>query len=256
MPSLPAGNWQPSVSRDMPSRMKAAVKAEDHRIAVYGRFIDATLFRSDIASDKHPVPGILLLHEAFGVTSQIKEDAKELAGLGYGVLVPDLYSETGAARYCIRQFITEAGMKNRSSNPAVHELFHVLDYLETLPCIDRERIGAVGMCLTGGFILHLARRPELKAPVIFHHSLGLAGAGVSPRAAAQVRHTIQGHYVTNDLFCPKARQEALRDLLGDKLDYHLYPGAKHGLRSVDRNTRAGQEAWEKTKAFFAEHLAG
>ncbi len=228
---------------------------EKHRIAVYGRSINATLYRPATASKDDPAPGILFLQEIFGVIDPLIRDARELAGMGYAVLVPDLYSEMGAIRFCIREFFTAAGINNRPGNPALKEIFHVLDYLESLDTVDRERIGAIGMCLTGGFILHLARRPELKAPVVYHHSLGLTGAGIPADDARQVVNTVQGHYVPNDLFCPRSKQDQLKGLLGEKLDFHFYPEGHHGLRSRDRNTPEGKLAWERTKTFFREHLA-
>ncbi len=231
------------------------ITTQKHRIAVYGRTIEASLYRPATAGRTSPVPGILFLHEIFGVTRQVTADVLELAGLGYAVLAPDLYSDMGATRFCIREFFNEAGVKNRSDNPALQEVFTVLDYLKTLDGVDAGRIGAVGMCLTGGFIIHLAKRPELKAPVIFHHSLGLFGAGAPRRDVAGVQNTIQAHFVPNDLFCPKLKQENLKNALGEKLEVHFHPDGHHGLRSRDRNRPAGREAWTLTKEFFRQHLA-
>ena len=142
----------------------------------------------------------------------MKEDARDLAASGYAVLVPDLYSEMGVARFCIREFFTAAGQENRpGGHPALDEVFATLDYLERIEGVDPSRIGAIGQCLTGGFALHLARRPEVKAPVVYHHSLGLRGAGIPEADAAQIQNQIQGHYAENDpLFCPRARQERLK----------------------------------------------
>ncbi len=236
------------------------VITEEHSIAVYGRMIKGTLYRPVLAASParpgrpKPVPGILYLHEIFGVIDGYVADARELASLGFAVLLPDLYSGIGAMKFCIREFFTEAGLKNTSDNPALKEIFHVLDYLETIDGVDRTRIGAMGACLTGGFILHLARRPELKAPVVYHHSLGLTGAGIPPQDALNVQNRIQGHYVPNDLFCSRAKQEKLQELLGTRLEHHLYPEGHHGLRSRDRDTESGKLAWERTKAFFTEQL--
>jgi carboxymethylenebutenolidase len=203
-----------------------------------------------------PYPGILLLMELYGVRSWLLADSRDLATEGYAVLVPDLYSEMGALRFCLRQFFHQAGRTNANETrqAALREVFAILEYLKTLPAVDAERLGALGQCLTGGFALHLARRPDVKAPVVYHHSLGVTGAGIDPADAAEIRQVIQGHFVQPDPFCPRARQARLRWLLGDRLDYHLHPDVGHGLRSLFRNTVEGRATWQQTKAFFAAHL--
>lgn len=232
----------------------SAVEKHKHRIDTGERKIDAALYRP--AGGRTPLPGILYLHEAFGVRKYVREDARELAGEGYAVFVPDLFSEIGALRFCVREFMTKAGRENRSGgHPALDEVFVVLDYFEHLEGVDRTRVGCIGQCLTGGYVLHLARRPEMKAPVLYHHSLGTRGAGVSRKDAEKIRHTVQGHFAENDpVFCPRQRVEKLRSLLGEKLDYHEHPNVGHGLRSRFRDTPEGREAWTQTKAFFREHL--
>ena len=203
-----------------------------------------------------PYPGILLLMELYGVRSWLLADARDLAAEGYTVLVPDLYSEMGLLRFCIRQFFSQAGRANanETQQEALREVFAILDHFTQLPQVDGQRIGALGQCLTGGFALHLARRSEVKAPVVYHHSLGMTGAGIDPADAAEIRQVVQGHFVQPDPFCPRARQERLRQLLGDRLDSHLHSGVGHGLRSVFRNTVEGRLTWKQTKDFFATHL--
>lgn len=226
---------------------------ETLRIPVGTRSVNAMLFSQ---AGAHRRPGILLLMELYGVRSWLLEDARDLAAESYAVLVPDLYSEMGLLRFCIRQFFSQAGRANanETQQEALREVFTILDHFAQLPQVDGQRIGALGQCLTGGFALHLARRPEVKAPVVYHHSLGITGAGIDPVDAVEIRQVVQGHFVQPDLFCPRARRERLRQLLGDHLDYHLHPGVGHGLRSVFRSTVEGRAAWQQTKDFFAAHL--
>jgi carboxymethylenebutenolidase len=223
------------------------------RIPVGTRSVNAMLFSQ---AGAHRRPGILLLMEFCGVRSWLLEDARDLAAESYAVLVPDLYSDLGRLRFCIRQFFHQAGRTNANETrqEALREVFAILEHLKTLPAVDAERLGALGQCLTGGFALHLARRSDVKAPVVYHHSLGVTGAGIDPADAAEIRQVIQGHFVQPDPFCPRARQERLCHVLGERLDYHLHPGVGHGLRSVFRNTVEGRLTWQQTKEFFAAHL--
>lgn len=228
---------------------------ETLRIGVGARSIHAHLFHPTGAGRS---PGILFLMEVYGVRPWVLADARDLAAEGYAVLVPDLYSEMGGLRFCLRQFFNATGRSNanETEQEALREVFAILEHLKTLPAVDAERIGALGQCLTGGFALHLARRPDVKAPVVYHHSLGITGAGIDSADAAEIRQVVQGHFVQRDPFCPRTRQVRLRRLLGDHLDYHLHPGFGHGLRSLLRHTVEGQLTWQQTKDFFAAQLKG
>ena len=73
--------------------------------------------------------------------------------------------------------------------------------------------------------------------------------------AADVRHTVQGHFAGDDpVLCPPRRRRELEAQLGERAEFYVYPGVGHGLRSVFRYTAAAEVAWTRTLAFFAEHL--
>jgi carboxymethylenebutenolidase len=167
----------------------SAIVEDTMRIPVGTRSIEAHFIRPTGAG---PYPGILLLMELYGVRSWLLADARDLATEGYVVLVPNLYSGTGALRFCLRQFFTQAALvnANETRQAALREVFTVLEHLKTLPAVDAERLGTLGQCLTGGFALHLARRSDVKAPVVYHHSLGVTGAGIDPADAAEIRQVI------------------------------------------------------------------
>jgi len=200
-----------------------------------------------------PHPGVLLLHELFGLTSNVRADARELAREGYLVLAPDLYSG-GMGRYCMRFFFSRQALANKSDAEPVAEIHHLLDHLKADPGCN-GMIGMIGMCLTGGFVLHMAKRDDLAAPVVYHHGFGVGGSGISDRDAAEIQTTIQGHFLAEDRICPRSKIEALAAQLGDRLEVNLYPAAGHGLRSALRHTAHSDEAWSRTLAFLREQLA-
>ena len=179
------------------------LQEETLRIGVGARSIHAHLFHPTGAGRS---PGILFLMEVYGVRPWVLADARDLAAEGYAVLVPDLYSEMGGLRFCLRQFFNAAGRTNanETEQEALREVFAILEHLKTLPAVDAERIGALGQCLSGGFALHLARRPDVKAPVVYHHSLGITAAGIKsggrgrnsagrPRALCPARSVLSSH---------------------------------------------------------------
>ena len=198
-------------------------------------------------------PGILYLHELFGLLDVYRKDAEELARRGYLVYLPDMYSGK-KINYCVRSMVHEAGRNNRSDNPLLEEVNHLLDQLKREPNCN-GKLGMIGMCLTGGFVIHCAMREDMEAPVIYHHSFGLEGAGLptaeEPRLVNVKR--MQGHFSKGDIFCPAKRRNRLKVLLEDRLESHLYP-APHGFRSVSRGSKSGAKVWERTLRFFEDHL--
>jgi carboxymethylenebutenolidase len=221
-------------------------------VAVGRRTVDAEIYRPP---GKGPWPGVLLLHELFGLTDNVRADARDLAAHGYLTMAPDLYSADGITRYCMRVFFSPDGLLNREAAEPVAEVHRLLDELKAHPDCN-GKLGMIGMCLTGGFVLHMARRDDLAAPVIYHHAFGLRGPGVDRTALGAVKGPIQGHFAEQDkLLCPKSRVDALAKELGGRLEQHWYGGAGHGLRSSFRDTPAGKAAWQSTLGFLSAHLA-
>lgn len=227
-------------------------RVEDVKIPHQGRSFAGKLF---LPAGTAPVPGILFLHEILGLRDYVIRDCGDLCAEGYAVLAPDLFSMFGAARYCFRQFFNGAALTNRADNPALAEVRSCIEFLRSVERVDRERLGMYGACLTGGYVLHMAKRPDMLAPVVYHHSLGLRGSGIPDADAREIRQTIQGHFSERDtIFCPKRRSDALRGQLGDRLEYHWHPGLSHGIRARHADDEEGKRAWETTKAFFRRRL--
>ncbi len=128
------------------------------------------------AEKSEKVPAILLLHELFGVLDVYREDAQDLADRGYLVYVPNLFSG-GAVKYCIRAMVSKAGRINAADSDVNQEIHVLLDALKADPR-SNGRLGMLGQCLTGGYVIQMAKREDMLAPVVYHHSLGIQGAGV------------------------------------------------------------------------------
>lgn len=218
--------------------------------AVGRRTIDVEYYRP---TGDGPWPGVLLLHELFGLTSQVRADARHLAREGFLVAAPDLYTG-GMRRYCMKFFFSREALANRADAEPAREIHALLDRLAEHPACN-GRLGMIGMCLTGGFVLQMARRPDLLAPVVYHHSFGVGGSGISDGDAAAIGRVVQGHFAADDrVLCSPARVEALSRQLGDRLEVNVYAGVGHGLRSQFRHTAQSEEAWARTIAFFRENL--
>ena len=230
---------------------QSGVLHERRQFQIQGRALEVQVFYPDT---DQPAPGILYLHDIFGVLKVFEEDARELARLGYVVYLPNLFSGQ-AIRYCIRTLVTSSARNNAKDSPLLAEIAELLDLLKAEPTCN-ARLGVLGQCLTGGFVIQSALRSDVDAPVIYHHSFGQQGAGIPPKEQGSLQsiETIQGHWSSlPDPFCPAKRRDKLKYLLGDRLDDHTYP-IPHGFRSSSRSTDSAQLAWKRTLEFFDEQL--
>lgn len=198
-----------------------------------------------------PVAGILLLHELYGLLDCYREDAADLASRGYLVYVPDLYSGN-PVRYCIRALVNAAGLENRADNPLNLEIGNLVDQLKADPLCN-GRLGILGACLTGGFVLQMAKRDDMLAPVVYHHSLGIRGSGVPSNESLDSVKRLQGHWAKIDPLCPAGRRNALQAQLGERLERHEY-NIPHGFRSISRSLPESKLVWQRTIDFFNKHL--
>lgn len=224
---------------------------ERRQCQIQGRTMTLDVYRPD---NQKLVPGILYLHDIFGLLEVCHTDARELASLGYAVYLPDLFSGQ-AIRYCIRSVVISSARNNAADSPLLAEVFELLDQLKAETYCN-GRLGVLGQCLSGGFVIQSALRKDVDAPVIYHHSFGQQGAGIPLVEESNLLgiEAVQGHWSSlPDPFCPAKRRDKLKSLLGDRLDDHTYP-IPHGFRTSSRSTDSAKLAWKRTLEFFDQQL--
>lgn len=206
------------------------------------------------SAGKAKAPGILFLHDLTGLQKANHKAAEILAAEGYNVLLPDLYSEMGQPKYCVRFLFDEYIRNNHPDfNEPLHEIMEIIDHFKTFDEVDDQELGMVGQCLTGGFVLHAAIRPEMKAPVVFHHSFGRKGSGIPSACSSLIRNKVQGHYVHLDPFCPPGRIKKLEKELGENLEHYMY-WLPHGIPHLFFNSKQGRKAFDRMLQFFHKQL--
>ncbi len=217
------------------------------------RTMDAFLYE---ASSGEKRPGIVFLPDLTGIQKSTHKSARILSEEGnYHVLIPDLYSGgTGMQKYCM-QFFMNALVRNNepTGNVPLAEFFEILDQFKEFEQVEEDNIGVVGQCLTGGFVLHAAIRPEVKAPVVFHHSFGMKGSGIPKGCSSLIQNKIQGHFAYIDPACPVWRVKQLESELQDKLETNWY-ALPHGIPHLFFNNEQGKKAFGKMADFFKEQL--
>src|SRR5438270_5078269 len=112
---------------------------------------------------KGPFPGIVVIHEWWGLNDWIKEEASKLADQGYVTLAIDLYRGKVATTPEEAHEIMRGVPEDRANR----DLEASFQYLASQPDIKQDRIGAIGWCMGGGYALDLAlEEPKLAADVI------------------------------------------------------------------------------------------
>jgi len=199
-----------------------------------------------------PHPGVVVIHEAYGLNENIKDIAGRFADNGYAALAVDLFGGRNRA-ICMTRYMT--GMLIGSVDRyGISDLKAALTHLAALPEVDGERIGAIGFCMGGGFAIAWACTDErLKAIAPFY------GANPRPLDAVKRACPVVGSYPEKDFTAGAGRalDQAL-EANGIAHDIKIYPGAGHSFfndRGRAYNKPAADDSWTRVLSFFGEHLA-
>jgi carboxymethylenebutenolidase len=220
----------------------------DHSILKGGGF----LALPDAAGDGHGShPGVVVIHEAYGLNDNIKDITRRFAESGYVALAVDLFADRNKA-LCMARYM--AGMLRGSvDRPGVPDLKLALSHLMTLPEVDPQRVGAIGFCMGGSFAIAWACTDErLKAIAPFYAS------NPKPLAEAVARLCpVVGSYPGRD-FTARAGRDLAAELTRRQIehDIKIYPDARHSFFSPGRsfNEAAAADSWKRVMEFFSAHL--
>jgi carboxymethylenebutenolidase len=196
-------------------------------------------------------PGVVVIHEAYGLNENIKEIAQRFAAEGYAALAVDLFS--GANRVVCMFRLTSGLLFNSLHHRGIRDLRHALDFLAQQPGVDGGRLGAIGFCLGGGLAIAWACTDERLCAIAPFY-------GMNPRPLAAVARAcpIVGSYPEKDFTAAAGRQlDRELDRYGIPHDIKIYPAAKHSFfndRGARYQAEAAQDSWRRVLAFFEEHV--
>ncbi|MGC1371322.1 MAG: dienelactone hydrolase family protein [Candidatus Sulfotelmatobacter sp.] len=202
---------------------------------------------------KGPFPGIIVIHEWWGLNDWVKEQAAKLADQGYEALAIDLYrGRVGTTPEEAHEI-----MRGVPEDRAKRDLSAAFDYLVSQPNVKKNRIGAIGWCMGGGYALDVAlEKPTLAADVINYGHLA-----TDPQALKKINAPILGLFGAQDKgITPDDvhKFEAQMKQLGKKIEIKIYDDAGHAFENP--NNKAGYrpadaaDAWQRTVAFLSENL--
>ena len=202
---------------------------------------------------KGPFPGIVVIHEWWGLNDWVKEQAAKLAGEGYAALAIDLYRGKVATTADEAHEI----MRGVPEDRAKRDLQAAYEFLSSQPNVKADRIGAIGWCMGGGYALDLAlEQPKLAADVINYGHLA-----TDPAAISRINAPILGLFGALDRGITPDDVKAFgatMDKAGKKIDVTIYPDAGHAFENPNNKDgyRAADaaDAWNKTVNFLASTL--
>lgn len=178
-------------------------------------------------------PGIIMVHEWWGITQHIHDEAHRLAQAGYTVFIADMY---GGAKTADNPNDAGALMDSVMDNPQKMEsrFKAAREQLAKQPTVDPSRIGAVGYCFGGAVVINAARAgADLKGVVGFHASLGLNTPAPAPGEVKAKVLILNG---ADDPFVKKEEYAKLEsDLNAANAQYKViqYPGAVHAFTNPE-----------------------
>ncbi|HTZ96106.1 MAG TPA: dienelactone hydrolase family protein [Terriglobales bacterium] len=200
-----------------------------------------------------PFPGIVVIHEWWGLNDWVKEQADKISDLGYVTLAIDLYRGKVATTPEEAHEI----MRGVPEDRAKRDLHAAVEFLKAQPNVQTDRLGAIGWCMGGGYALDVAlQEPTLKADVINYGHLA-----TDPQSIAQINASILGLFGAQDRGIPvedvKKFEQTLKQQ-GKKVEIVIYPDAGHGFENPNNKDgyRAADtaDAWQHTVKFFAATL--
>ncbi|HLC65789.1 MAG TPA: dienelactone hydrolase family protein [Candidatus Nanoarchaeia archaeon] len=199
-------------------------------------------------------PGVIMIHEWWGLNDNIKTMAKLLAQEGYVVLAVDLYE--GKVATTSEEAGSLAGTARANPEQAVANMQDAASFLRGLPNVDGSKIASVGWCFGGGQSLQLAISGEkLAATVIYYGSLTDDREKLS-----SIAWPVLGIFGEEDTSIPVSSVNAFEkslNALGIENEIFIYPGVGHAFANPSGQRYAPEEtkdAWEKTLAFLGKHL--
>jgi carboxymethylenebutenolidase len=238
-------------------------------VAIDVRSSDGASLRAEVfeASGDGPGPGVVVLHESFGLNDDIRRIASRFAEAGYTALAPDIYSH-GRRIICLSRVIIDmvAGRVARE----VQDIHAARAALAAREDIDEARLAVAGFCQGGGFALIASTTPGFSAAAVNY------GMVPSSRTMLDGLCPVVASYGARDRIVGANMAERLEghlQALGVPHDVKTYDDAGHSFFSqvdgwqgwlarmpspmaVGYEQEAAEDGWRRMLAFFDEHVRG
>ena len=214
-------------------------------------------------ADRGPSPGVMVIHEWWGLDGYIKERAEQLAGLGYSALAIDMYgdgktadnpTDAGALMTAVLEDMDTGTARLKAAYDALRG--HTR---------SNNHMAAIGYCFGGAMVLHMARLGmDVDAVVSFHGSLG----SFHKPGPGEVKAKVLVCHGAGDEFIPEediTNLHAEMEAAGADYEFIAYDGALHGFTSKEATSNgekyglplaydenADQQSWQAMLDLFGK----
>jgi dienelactone hydrolase len=215
-------------------------------------------------SMKGKQPGILVVHEWWGLNDYAKRRARMLAKLGYTALAVDMYGEGKQAKDPDEAGKWSSELYNHFDT-AKARFMSALEFLKQQPTVQPDQVAAIGYCFGGGIVLNMARQgADLKGVASFHGNL----VPIEKAAPGEIKARILVLHGGADKFLTEEQIEAFKKEMKDAgadLTFISYPGALHSFTNpkadeyakafnlpIGYNKEADRNSWKELRKFLKD----
>lgn len=233
-----------------------AVDYQDGDVPLHG-----VLYWDDAVEGKRP--GVLVVHEWWGLNDYAKKRARMLAELGYVAFAADMYGNhqvtdkpQQAEEWMQAVTADVEGWRDRA--------LLGLEQLKASGLVDADRLAAIGYCFGGATVLQLSyANAPLKGVVSFHGALPAAPAEAKGRIGPQI---LVLHGQADSFVAPEVVNNFRNKLeaAGAHWEMNTYGGVRHsftnpdaaryGIDNLRYDATADRRSWARMQAFFDELL--
>lgn len=209
-------------------------------------------------------PGVVVVHEWWGLNDYAKRRARDLAGLGYSAMAIDMYGDGKQTEHpADAGKFMQAALKDPKAAAARFDAG--VELLKIQPQTHAEKIAAIGYCFGGKVVLDAARRGEPLAGVASFHGALVTATPATPNSV-KTRVLVE-HGASDSMVTPEqvAAFKQEMDAAGANYEFVSIDGAKHGFTNPDAdrlshgehggpdigyNKAADESSWADLQAFL------
>jgi carboxymethylenebutenolidase len=208
-------------------------------------------------------PGLLVVHEVFGLTEHIQDVCRRFAEEGFVTAAPDLYHRLRTKTAPYDDVPTAMGMRKQHTEAQLMEDLDItLRFLAARGEVRSGLCGAIGFCSGGRDAFALATRSsDVLALVSFYGPIAAEEPDPPISRAAKLEAPSLFVFGGHDPLISADQVERVRgtlDGLGKDFEIEVYPDAGHGFfcdeRPVNYNAEAAKDVWGKTVDFLYRYL--
>ena len=198
-------------------------------------------------------PGVVMIHEWWGLNDNIREMARQLAAEGYVVLAVDLFD--GQIAKDANQAREFSAKVRDNEQKALNNLKSAVGYIRKQDSVFKDKIGSIGWCFGGGYSLQLALNEKMSATVIYYGSLE-----TDQKKLYVIKWPVLGIFGDKDTSIPVESVNQFRNSLNNLKvpnEIHIYEGVGHAFANPSGMNYAPEQtkdAWKKTIDFFQRNL--